>query len=237
MHKTGRFLWVLGCIALCSAVCPDRGWPQEKPPIQLPEVVIVGQEVRAMQEEKSPLQPQTLPLGLQGDIEAGKVAQVATPQPGDLAGPTAENPGCLLFPSIQGSRDEGLYRRGISSYNNGNYGEAIARFERLRAEFPKSPSQGAAAFWSGEAYYRQGNEDAALADYEQVITAYQREPLRDYALLRAAELRMLRHDYTRAAEYLHDLLTLYPASRTLEPALYLSGENAFRLGQFRQAIQ
>ena len=194
MGKVGRFLWGIGCITLLRAGHLDRGWSQERPPIQLPEVVIVGQEVRATQEGKGPLQPQTIPIGLKGEIEAGKVVQIAPPQPSDLAGPTAENPGCLLFPGVQGSRDEWLYRRGIGSYNDGNYREALTRFERLREEFPKSTYRGAAAFWSGEASYRQANEDAALAHYEQVITAYQREPLRDYALLRAAEIRLLRQN-------------------------------------------
>lgn len=230
-------LWLLALWVALFVVHDERGWAQDKPPIQLPEVVIVGQDERVVQEEKGLLQPDTMPIGLKGEFEVGKIAQLAPPVTGDFAGPAAENPGCLIFPRVQGARDEWLYRRGINQVNNANYTEALTLFARLLHEFPTSNYRGAAAFWSGESAYRQGQEDAALQFYEQVITMYHREPLRDYALFRAAQLRLTRREYPQAMAHLDDLLSMYPASPTTEPALYLFGESAFRLGQYQRAMQ
>lgn len=216
---------------------PHAGRGQDKPPIQLPEVVIVGQEERLIQEDKSPIQPQPVPLGLQGEIEADKLTALTPPTTGDLTGPAAENPGCLLFPRLQGARDEVRYRRGIDHFNNRRYDKAIALFTHVLDTYHTSPYRGAAAFWLGEALYRQDDAKAALPWYEEVITQYQREPLRDYALFRAAQIHLDRRDQSTAATYLEDLLTTYPASPTLEPALYLFGEGVFRLGQYRRALQ
>ncbi|MGQ4807118.1 Cell division coordinator CpoB [Candidatus Entotheonellaceae bacterium PAL068K] len=235
MGKMRGILWHVGLLMLCSVVIPDLGWGQEKPPIELPEVVIVGQEERVIQEEKEPVRPQTIPIGLKGDIEAGKIAQPAPPTGAEFAGPATENPGCLLFPSVKGAQDGWVYRRGIAQFNRGHFSEAIALFTRLLQDYPKSNYRGAATFWVAESSYSRGDEVGALQQYETVITAYEREPLRDYALFRAAQMRLRRQDYTEAIAYLEDLLAMYPASPTIEHASYLFGESAFRLGQFDQA--
>ena len=49
-------VWIVGGLNLAP------GWGQEKPDIQLPEVVIVGQEERVMQGEKSLVQLHTVPI-------------------------------------------------------------------------------------------------------------------------------------------------------------------------------
>jgi hypothetical protein len=86
MGKMRQILWLVGLCMAIIAGQQDRAWGQEKPPIQLPEVVIVGQEERAVQEEKAPIQPDTVPIGLKGDIEAGRIAQIVPPVTGDFAG-------------------------------------------------------------------------------------------------------------------------------------------------------
>jgi TolA-binding protein len=237
VNTTTRILGFLGLCLVGLLVGPLAGRGQEKPPLQLPEVVVVGQEARVVQEGKAPIQPQTVPIGLRGDLEAGKLAYLTLPETGDLAGPAAENPGCLLFPRLQGARDEVLYRRGIDRFNDGRYGEAVELFTRLLETYQTSPYRGAAAFWTGEALYRQNDAKAALPWYEEVATRYQREPLRDYALFRLAQLHLEREDHAQAASYLQDLLVMYPASPTIEPALYLFGESAFRLGQYQRAME
>ena len=75
MGKVRYVLWLVGLWVALAGGHQDLGWGQEKPSIQLPEVVIVGQEERAVQEEKAPIQPDTVPIGLKGDIEAGRIAQ------------------------------------------------------------------------------------------------------------------------------------------------------------------
>ncbi|MCZ6876281.1 MAG: tetratricopeptide repeat protein, partial [bacterium] len=224
-------VWIVGGLNLAP------GWGQEKPDIQLPEVVIVGQEERVIQGEKSLVQLHTMPIGLRGEVETGNIAQVAPSTTADFTGPAAENPGCLTFPQVQSERDERLYRRSIGQFNDKNYPAAIEGFERLGNEYPASPYVGAAVFWSAEAAYQQGRNEAALALYEQVVTRHQRESLRDYALFRAAQIRLERRDYVEAANHLEVLLAIYPASPTTEQARYLFGETSFRAGQFQQAIR
>ena len=107
MGKTRCVLWLTGLLMLSSVAMPGLGTGQEKPPIELPEVVIIGQEERIIQEEKDPIRPHTIPIGLKGEVEAGKIARLAPPTTeGGFAGPAAENSGCLLFPRVQGAQDE-----------------------------------------------------------------------------------------------------------------------------------
>jgi TolA-binding protein len=217
--------------------CPVS-WGQDKPAIELPEVVIVGQEeAGSLDDEKRPLAPRTLPLGLQSEIATGKVPHLAPPQIGDLAGPVAENPGCLLFSGAVGSKDETLYRRGLRAYNNSDDQRARELFAQVIREYPRSPYVGAAAFWWGESFYRRNQLSEALVQYERVITEAKREPLRDYALYRAAEIRLLKQNYAQAANYIATLRAQYPASPTVEYAHYLESEVAFRQGRFDDAVR
>lgn len=228
--------WLTGIAILVSLVHSSESWGQERPPIQLPEVVIVGQEVRRLHEDKHPLSPSTLPLGLQ-EIVASQMTRFVPPLTETVEGPTAENPGCLLFPRLLGGKDAGVYRRGLRQYQAGHYGEAATLFQRVIQEYPHSPYRGAATFWAGEAIFRQDRDAEALPYYERVIAAPPHEPLRDYALLRAAMLYRKRQELAQAVAVLQDLRTAYPASPTIEPALYLSGETAFRQGQYPQALE
>ncbi len=212
-------------------------WGQERPPIQLPDVVIVGQEVRAAQEEKRLIQPRTMPIGLKSAVEAGKVAHVAPSDAIEVAGPTAENPGCLLFSGLGGRKDESMYKRGLRHYNKRNDVKARKLFTRVVRTYPKSTYRGAAMFWLGESYYRDDDDEKALKYYEDVVATYQREPLRDYALYRAAEIRLRGQHYEQAAGYLRTLRAGYPASPTSEYASYLTGEVAFRQERFAPAVE
>ena len=212
-------------------------WGQERPPIQLPDVVIVGQEVRAAQEEKRLIQPRTMPIGLKSAVEAGKVAHIAPSDAIEVAGPTAENPGCLLFSGFGGRQDERVYKRALRHYNKRNDAKARELFTRVVRAYPKSSYRGAAVFWLGESYYRHDDDEKALSYYEDVVATYQREPLRDYALYRAAEIRLRGQHYEQAVSYLTTLRTEYPASPTSEYASYLTGEVAFRQERFAPAVE
>ncbi len=234
LMRVFRVMSVLFSVVLSSS---HVAWGQDKPPIELPEVVIVGQEVRAAQEAKRPIAPRRIPIGLQSAIDAGKVAHITPPDAVAVAGPTAENPGCLVFSGVGGKKDEALYRRGLRHYNNGDDLKARALFGRVEQDYPRSLYRGAAAFWSGESHYRRKAFAQALTQYERVITAYRREPLRDYALYRAADLRLRNQDYEAAANHAAALRAQYPASPTIENAHYLAGEVAFRHGKFAEAVQ
>lgn len=233
-----RLCWLAGWLVAILLSPLHMAWGQDKPPIELPEVVIVGQDVRTAQQEKRPIGPRTIPIGLQSELQAGKVPNIAPPDIGrSVAGPTAENPGCLLFSGVGGNKDESLYKRGVKHYNNGDDASARALFARLTQEYPNSVYRGAAAFWWGESHFRQGEVEDALAHYERVITSYRREPLRDYALYRAAELQLRRENYDRTAQYVADLRAQYPASPTIQYAHYLAGEATFRQSRFADAVQ
>jgi TolA-binding protein len=238
MNQLRRTLGLIGWLlyVICVSATVSRG--QDKPAIEVPEVVIVGQEAAgSVDDEKRPIAPRTLPIGLQNEIAVGKVPHLAPPQTGNVAGPVAENPGCLVFSGAVGTKDETLYRRGLRAYNNSDDQKAQELFAQVIRQYPRSPYLGAAAFWWGESHYRRGEEAEALVQYERVITDAKREPLRDYALYRAAEIRLRHLDYTQAADYAATLRSQYPASPTVEYAHYLASETAFRQGRFDDAVK
>ncbi len=238
MNPSMLTLGIIGWLLSVLVVSCPVSWGQDKPAIELPEVVIVGREdVGSVDDEKRPIAPRTLPIGLQSAIASGKVAHLAPPQTSNVAGLVAENPGCLVFSGAGGNKDEALCRRGLRAYNNSDDRKARELFAQVINNHPRSPYTGAAAFWQGESHYRRGEEAEALAQYEHVITKAKREPLRDYALYRAAEIRLRNQDYAQASNYANTLRSKYPASPTVDYAHYLASETAFRQGRFAEAVK
>jgi tol-pal system protein YbgF len=234
---------MLWCIIFGAAYPPDiRGGTEEKQPLKLPEVVILGQDISVLKETKERLVPQELsPMLKEIPAEAREKINLAALEQGSKGVPQVASPGCLFGNPVTGSLaraflgDEGQYKVGLYRYQNGDYQGAIEAFARVHQDYPQSTFQGSAYYWEGESYYRLGQYDRALAAYQQVIQQFPGERLRDYALLAAADVQLRVQRPADAIPLLRELVTNYPSSPIHLLARRYLAEALFRAERYAEA--
>jgi TolA-binding protein len=224
--------------------CPLKTWAgaEEKQPLKLPEVVILGQDVSVLKEAKERLVPQELtPTLKEIPAEARENIDLSTLGQAGKTAPQVSSPGCLFGNPVTGSLartflgDEAQYKAGLYRYQTGDYQGAIDALSRLHHEYPQSPFRGSAYYWEGESNYHLGRYDRALAAYQQVIQRFPGERLRDYALLSAADVHLRAQRPADAIAPLRELLTRYPTSPMSALARRYLAEALFRAGQYAEA--
>jgi tol-pal system protein YbgF len=234
---------VLWCIVFGVAYPPDtRGGTEEKQPLKLPEVVILGQDISVLKETKERLVPQELaPTLKEIPAEAREKINLAALEQGSKSAPQVSSPGCLFGNPVTGSiaraflGDEAQYKVGLYRYQNADYQGAIDAFTRVHQDYPQSTLRGSAYYWEGESYYRLGQYDKALAAYQQVIQHFPGERLRDYALLSAADVQLRAQRPADALPLLRELMATYPSSSTKALARRYLAEALFRAGRYAEA--
>jgi tol-pal system protein YbgF len=243
--RGARFVgFVLWCIVFGVVYPPDtRGGAEEKQPLKLPEVVILGQDISVLKETKERLVPQELaPTLKEIPAEAREKINLAALEQGGKTGPQVSSPGCLFGNPVTGSiaraflGDEAQYKVGLSRYQNGDYQGAIDAFTRMHQDYPQSAFRGSAYYWEGESYYRLGQFDKALAAYQQVIQHFPGERLRDYALLSAADVHLRAQRPADAIPLLRELVATYPSSAINALARRYLAEALFRAGRYAEAV-
>ncbi|MBI3325574.1 MAG: tetratricopeptide repeat protein, partial [Nitrospinae bacterium] len=226
---------------------PPRTWGgerEEKPPLKLPEVVILGQDVSVLKEAKERPEPQQLtPAMKEIPGEAKEKIDLSDLEQGGKTAPALSSPGCLFGNAFTGSiaraflRDEAVYKVGLYRYQAGDYPGALEAFSRLRLDYPQSPFRGAALYWEGESHFQLGQLDKALAAYQQVVQNFPRERLRNYALYSAADVHLRNQQPERAVPLLRELVTKYPTSSVLGHARRYLAEALFRTAQYAEAAE
>lgn len=235
-------LWVL-CLGIVMAYpTATRGGEEEKQPLKLPEVVILGQDISILKETKERLVPQELTPALKEiPAEARETIDLATLNQAGKTAPQVSSPGCLFGNPVTGSiaraflGDEAQYKVGLYRYQTGDYPGAIEAFTRVHHEYPQSIFRGSAYYWEGESYYQLGQYDKALAAYQQIIQQFPGDRLRDYALLSAADVHLRAQRASDAIALLRELMAQYPTGPTSALARRYLGEALFRAGQYAEA--
>ena len=243
-RRGARFMGlVLWCLTMGGVFPPDtHGGVEEKQPLKLPEVVILGQDISVLKETKERLVPQELaPTLKEMPAEAREKINLAALEQGSKSAPQVSSPGCLFGNPVTGSiaraflGDEAQYKVGLYRYQNGDYQGAIDAFTRVHQDYPQSPFRGSAYYWEGESYYRLGQYDKALVAYQQIIQHFPGERLRDYALLAAADVQLRVQRPADAIPLLRELVATYPSSSTNAQARRYLADSLFRAGQYGEA--
>jgi TolA-binding protein len=239
---------LLSAVIMLCGLCmgsPASAWAaeaEEKQPLKLPEVVILGQDVSVLKETKERLVPQELtPTFKEIPAEARESIDLSALERSGKSSPTVSSPGCLFGNPVTGSiaraflGDEAQYKVGLYRYQTADYPGAIEAFAGLHRDYPQSALRGSASYWQGESYYQLGQYDKALAAFRQVIDDFPGERLRDYALLSAADIDLRTQRPAEAIPLLRELLTKYPTSPTTSLGRRYLGEALFRAGSYAEA--
>ena len=115
------------------------------------------------------------------------------------------------------SVDDTLYLEGEKLLQQGALDQALARFSRYLAQFPKGQKAGDALSRIGQIFARQGQPDAAQAFYQRVISDYPQSELADTARLAIIDLLIADH---RSADAIA-MATQMAEAADLKPGLQL----------------
>ena len=228
-------------LALGALITPlSVAWtaPAGRPPIRLPEVVIVGVPVGEPTESKELVGLPTVGPDKELPREVKEPIDVASLQAGGRTQAVAPAPGCTYGSRVTTAvakvflHDEAQYKLGLWRIQHGQHAEAIEAFSDLLALYPTSPWRTAARYWIGEARLTLGDEEQALAAYEAARGDPSRQHLADYALYAGAWLLIRRGEHARTLEGLSRLVDQYRTSPVMPAALEMQIIAHGLLGQY-----
>lgn len=141
----------------------------------------------------------------QGDLEASMVRlkrmegdlDVIKRELADRLGSTA-----FFLPSDLPKDKEGMWKAGESAAKAGNVREAQAIFELFEASFPDDPLAPRAFLEVARAMEANGDTDEAIRYYQRVFDRHKASPEAPGAVLRIAEIYVIKGDCTRARSIL-----------------------------------
>lgn len=240
MRRWWKVLVLVVLLAPLSVAWTDQA---VRPPIRLPEVVIVGLPVAEPTEAKEPVRlPAVGPLR-EIPAEVKEPVDLASLQAESRTVPVAPAPGCTYRSRVTASvakvfiGDEAQYKLGLYRIQHGDTFPAIEAFGELIAQYPASSWRTAARYWVGEAYMNAGDEGRALESFEAALKEPPGQHLADYNLYADAWILVRRSRHAEALERLTKLVAGYQASPVMPAALELKSIAHWQLGQFEAAAE
>ncbi len=112
----------------------------------------------------------------------------------------------------------GLYRAGLSDMQQGNYADALAKFQGLQRRYPKSELSEPAEYFSANALNEMGKYDQAILQYNDLAMRFPSGRFASASLLGEAQAFMKINDRIDARLTLQKLLNDHPNSPQAPPA-------------------
>ncbi|MFN3332212.1 MAG: tetratricopeptide repeat protein, partial [Caldilinea sp.] len=130
-----------------------------------------------------------------------------------------------------------LHELGQSYLGVGNFGEALAAFDRVIAEYPNCNCFGQAWLDKAAAQARLGDPAGARRTYRTFARDYPNDPLAPEALWQSGRRALSEGNQIEAAVDFLALADGFPASERAPQALYTLGVGAFTAGLYSQAAE
>jgi len=103
-----------------------------------------------------------------------------------------------------------LYKKALSVYQNGNYGEAATLFSSITENYPDHNLAVNALYWSGECFYAQKNHKGAIRAFKRVLEKYPGGSKVPDSLLKIGYSYLALGDKTNAQSFLKKVVKQYP---------------------------
>jgi TolA-binding protein len=169
--------------------------------------------------------PMVPPGGADAADSAGSAAAPPAANPPPAAVPEAAAPSWResLGHEMAAARSSsdggaGLYRAGLSDMQQGNYADALAKFQGLQRRYPKSELSEPAEYFSAVALNEMGKYDQAILQYNDLAMRFPSGRFAAASLLGEAQAFMKINDRIDARLTLQKLLNDHPDSPQAPPA-------------------
>lgn len=222
---------------------------EERPPIELPEVVIIGKDISAFTTpaESEKESPPEMPLGfkIKPAISYEKADVLSSTPPAIKTAPPTKGLSCLFSNPLtadiaSGFRsDAAKFKLGLYNFQQGKYNEAIDQFDYVVKNYRESSVLPAAYFWLGESYFQLGRNDRALESFLAVVTKYSTDNLWTYASYSAGWIYQLNGEYEKALQRFAPVKrqSRLEEGEIAKAVMYLSGQAYFRLKKYQESTR
>ena len=134
--------------------------------------------------------------------------------PAGQAGPApAEQPQPPTQVAVATAAEQAAYDSAFEMLKQGRYGEAIAAFENMVAQYPNGALADDSQYWVGEAWYVTRDYERALSVFKQVVSRYPDSPRVPEALLKIGYVQQEVGAKAEACRTFADVINRYPGSR------------------------
>lgn len=126
-------------------------------------------------------------------------------------------------------------QNGISSYQKGQYTEALRSFRRVITDSAYELYQGDGYFWVGKTYIAMNEYDEAARNLEYFLATFNESRLRSEGVYQKGRLLFLQRDYQQAIQVLYSFINQYPNDPYQANAYFWIAESLYSLGHFEEA--
>ena len=174
-------VFVLSLLTACSSLKPSKTPEESQFERQFSET---NEKIEALTHKLSILQfmvddHQKTLKQMEAALEAGTMD---TPKPDASPEPVPQLPsGQVLSPavekktrpvSVNGENADQMYKKALSVYRSGSYGEAAMLFNLITENYPGHKLADNALYWSGECFYAQKNYNDSIREFKRVLEKY-----------------------------------------------------------------
>ena len=214
---------------------PDPGGPAE--------ITFFGKEETKWVEKREVALPANL---VQGTKEEPRVDSFDLRE--ESLGPTKKmsasttQPGCAYSSRFTSglakafTGDKALYEKGRYRYLKGAYEDAVASFEKLIQDYPRSEWAGSSHYWIGETRYHQGKDEGAFSYFHKVVEIYPDSEFYIYALYSCGWIRLKHGVYEEGHPFFHRAYEKAPAHPVAESSLFWSGYCLYQAGRYAETL-
>ena len=139
-------------------------------------------------------------------LEQGMNTSTPAPPPVTLEAP----PATTAAATPGGGVDDAVYQKDFNLLKQGRFAEAIKGFRAFQKQYPDSPLQPNAVFWTGEAYYQTSDFDTALATFKKVIKEFPKSNKVPDAMLKVGYCQYELQQWSAAKQTLNKVTQDYP---------------------------
>ncbi len=125
----------------------------------------------------------------------------------------AEPPQSPTQVAVATAAEQAAYDSAFEMLKQGRYGEAIAAFENMVAQYPNGALADDSQYWVGEAWYVTRDYQRALGVFKQVVSRYPDSPRVPEALLKIGYVQQEVGAKAEACRTFTDVINRYPGSR------------------------
>jgi len=134
-------------------------------------------------------------------------------QPGLATAPAVPAPTAPTQVAVATAAEQAAYDSAFEMLKQGRYGEAIAAFENILAQYPNGALADDSNYWIGEAWYVTRDYERALDIFKQVVARYPDSPRVPEALLKIGYVQNEVGAKAEACRTFSQVINRYPGSR------------------------
>jgi TolA-binding protein len=138
---------------------------------------------------------------------------------------------------LSSDKEEELFFMASKAFEDGYYEASLGLFNRFKREFPVSSKLAEVDFLIGEVFFYQNKLNEALAIFERLLKSRYAANINDALIYWVAETYFKKNDFAKSIQNYKKLISRFPNSAYIPPALYSLGWSLIEEGSYKEALE